>query len=42
MGYSSLRSCIDDLEKNGFLIRISKEVDPKLTAAKDINFPPFS
>ena len=33
MGYSSLRSCIDDLEKNGFLIRISKEVDPNLEMA---------
>ena len=33
MGYSSLRGCIDDLEKNGFLIRISKEVDPNLEMA---------
>tara|TARA_B110000003_G_scaffold37656_1_gene34501 strand:+ start:153 stop:353 length:201 start_codon:yes stop_codon:yes gene_type:complete len=33
MGYSSLRSCIDDLEKNGYLIRISQEVDPNLEMA---------
>jgi len=33
MGYSSLRSCIDDLEKNGHLIRISQEVDPNLEMA---------
>ena len=30
MGYRSLRACINDLEKNGFLIRIKEEVDPYL------------
>ncbi len=33
MGYSSLRSCINDLEKHGHLIRIKKEVDPNLEMA---------
>jgi len=30
MGYSSLRNCIIDLEKNGHLVRIKEEVDPYL------------
>ncbi|MEO8794804.1 MAG: UbiD family decarboxylase [Daejeonella sp.] len=33
MGYSSLRSCINDLEKHGHLIRIKQEVDPNLEMA---------
>lgn len=34
MGYESLRECIDDLERNGHLLRISQEVDPNLEAAE--------
>jgi 4-hydroxy-3-polyprenylbenzoate decarboxylase len=33
MGYSSLKECINDLEKNGHLIRIKEEVDPNLEMA---------
>ena len=33
MGYSSLQECVDDLEKNGHLIRIKEEVDPHLEMA---------
>ena len=33
MGYSSLQECINDLEKNGHLIRIKEEVDPNLEMA---------
>jgi 4-hydroxy-3-polyprenylbenzoate decarboxylase len=33
MGYPSLRACLDDLEKNGHLIRIKEEVDPYLQMA---------
>lgn len=33
MGYKSLRDCVDDLERNGHLIRIKEEVDPYLEAA---------
>ena len=33
MAYSSLKACIDDLEKNGHLIRIKEEVDPYLQMA---------
>lgn len=33
MGYKNLQSCIDDLEKNGHLIRIKEEVDPHLEMA---------
>jgi len=33
MGYKNLRDCVDDLEKNGHLIRIKEEVDPYLEAA---------
>lgn len=33
MSYSSLQQCIDDLEKNGQLIRIKEEVDPYLEMA---------
>lgn len=33
MGYSSLKQCIDDLEKHGYLIRIKEEVDPNLVMA---------
>ena len=30
MGYSSLKACVADLEKQGHLIRIKEEVDPYL------------
>lgn len=33
MPYSSLQDCINDLEKNGHLIRIKEEVDPHLEMA---------
>ena len=33
MGYSSLASCVSDLEKHGHLIRIKEEVDPYLEMA---------
>lgn len=33
MSYNSLQACVDDLEKNGHLIRIKQEVDPYLEAA---------
>lgn len=33
MSYRSLSECIDDLEKNGHLIRIKEEVDPELEMA---------
>lgn len=33
MGYKSLKECIDNLEKNGHLIRIKEEVDPNLEMA---------
>jgi 4-hydroxy-3-polyprenylbenzoate decarboxylase len=33
MGYSSLRACLIDLEKNGHLVRVQKEVDPYLELA---------
>lgn len=33
MGYKSLEACINDLEKNGHLIRIKEEVDPDLEMA---------
>lgn len=33
MGYSSLRDCVNDLEKHGHLIRIKEEVDPYLEMA---------
>jgi 4-hydroxy-3-polyprenylbenzoate decarboxylase len=33
MGYKSLKACLDDLEKNGHLIRIKEEVDPNLEMA---------
>ena len=33
MGYSTLLECINDLEKNGHLIRIKEEVDPNLEMA---------
>src|SRR6201995_4993375 len=33
MGYSSLQSCITDLEKHGHLVRIKQEVDPYLEMA---------
>ncbi|MEM7456935.1 MAG: 3-octaprenyl-4-hydroxybenzoate carboxy-lyase, partial [Planctomycetota bacterium] len=34
MGYRSLRDCVNDLENNGHLIRLSDEVDPYLEAAE--------
>ncbi|MGV8880254.1 MAG: UbiD family decarboxylase [Sphingobacteriaceae bacterium] len=33
MGYKSLRACVNDLEKNGHLIRIKEEIDPYLEMA---------
>ena len=33
MGYSSLRDCVNDLEKHGHLIRVKEEVDPYLEMA---------
>jgi 4-hydroxy-3-polyprenylbenzoate decarboxylase len=33
MGYTSLRECINDLEKHGHLLRIKEEVDPHLEMA---------
>ncbi len=33
MGYNSLAACVEDLEKNGHLIRIKEEVDPYLEMA---------
>jgi 4-hydroxy-3-polyprenylbenzoate decarboxylase len=33
MGYASLESCLEDLEKEGQLLRISEEVDPHLEMA---------
>ena len=33
MAYKSLNDCIKDLDKNGELIRINKEVDPNLEMA---------
>lgn len=33
MGYSSLAACVEDLEKNGHLIRIKEQVDPYLEMA---------
>lgn len=33
MGYSSLKACVQDLEKHGHLIRIKEEVDPYLEMA---------
>jgi len=34
MGYSSLRECIDDLERNGHLVRVTEEVSPDLEMAE--------
>ena len=34
MGYSSLRECIDDLEREGHLRRVTEEIDPHLEAAE--------
>ncbi|MGZ3930812.1 MAG: UbiD family decarboxylase [Bacteroidia bacterium] len=33
MGYKSLKDCLDDLERNGRLVRITEEVDPDLEMA---------
>ena len=33
MGYSSLAECIQDLERNQHLVRITREVDPYLEMA---------
>lgn len=33
MNYRNLRECVDDLEKNGHLVRIKEEVDPDLEMA---------
>src|SRR5262245_8988765 len=34
MGYSSLRACVNDLDRTGQLVRIEQEVDPYLEAAE--------
>ena len=34
MRYKSLKQCIDDLERNGYLVRIDREVDPHLEMAE--------
>lgn len=34
MGYRNLKSCIDDLERTGQLLRIEDEIDPHLEAAE--------
>ena len=34
MGYVSLRACVDDLERQGHLVRIAHEVDPELEVAE--------
>src|SRR3954453_19260682 len=34
MGYRSLRECVDDLQRNGMLVRIDDEIDPHLEAAE--------
>lgn len=33
MGYKSLRECVNDLERNGHLIRVKEEIDPYLEMA---------
>lgn len=33
MGYNSLEQCVNDLEKNGHLVRVKEEVDPNLEMA---------
>jgi 4-hydroxy-3-polyprenylbenzoate decarboxylase len=33
MGYASLRACVDDLDRNGQLVRIADEIDPHLEMA---------
>ncbi|HKA07967.1 MAG TPA: UbiD family decarboxylase domain-containing protein [Gemmataceae bacterium] len=34
MGYRTLRECVDDLERNGHLVRVAHEIDPLLEAAE--------
>src|SRR6266704_7052936 len=34
MGYSNLRSCVNDLDRTGQLVRIEQEIDPYLEAAE--------
>ena len=34
MGYRTLRHCVDDLERAGQLVRIEREIDPRLEAAE--------
>ena len=34
MGYRSTRACVEDLERNGHLVRISAEIDPRLEMAE--------
>src|SRR5262245_10768565 len=34
MGYRTLRECVDDLERNGHLIRVVQTIDPHLEAAE--------
>ena len=34
LGYSSLRKCVEDLERHGHLVRVTEEVDPHLEMAE--------
>lgn len=34
MGYSSIKACVDDLERHGHLVRIEQEINPQLEAAE--------
>ncbi|MEM9932178.1 MAG: hypothetical protein AAF824_01145, partial [Bacteroidota bacterium] len=34
MGYSSLASCVKDLERKGQLVRVKEEIDPYLEIAE--------
>lgn len=33
MGYFNLQQCVDDLDRNGHLVRVTAEIDPRLEAA---------
>ena len=34
MSYKSLRACVEDLERNGHLVRVAEEMDPCLEMAE--------
>ena len=34
MSYKSLKACVDDLERNGHLVRVAEEIDPCLEMAE--------